>query len=85
MSRSWGKGSEPGWRKLRASVLARDQYVCQLRLDVCTHVATTAHHTIGKAVSGDDPAHIVAACAPCNLKVGNPAKYDPPAKCGIAW
>jgi hypothetical protein len=26
---------------------------------------------------GDDPAHLVAACAPCNGKVGDPTRADP--------
>lgn len=85
MSRSWAAGSNPGWRRVRALVLGRDGYRCQLRLDVCTSVATTVHHTIGKKVSGDDPAHLVAACAPCNGKVGDPSKFDPPSVCGVQW
>lgn len=34
------------------------------------------HHTKGKA-HGDDPAHLIAACEHCNLKIGDPAKHDP--------
>jgi hypothetical protein len=30
----------------------------------------------GRAM-GDDPAHLVAACAPCNGKVGDPTRHDP--------
>jgi hypothetical protein len=52
----------------------RDGYRCRLQLDGCTTRATTAHHTNGKAI-GDDPAHLVAACAPCNGKSAtNPAR-----------
>jgi hypothetical protein len=31
-----------------------------------------AHHTRGRAVTGDDPRHIVGACEACNLKIGEP-------------
>lgn len=35
-------------------------------------VAGHAHHTLGRAVTGDDPRFIVAACAACNLAIGEP-------------
>ncbi|MFI1195506.1 HNH endonuclease [Micromonospora sp. NPDC020750] len=45
-----------------------------------------AHHTLGKAVTGDDPRHIVAACEPCNLHIGDPARHnDPPNKAVTRW
>lgn len=44
---------------------------------VCTGKATQAHHTRGKKVTGDDPRHMVATCAPCNYHIGDPAKHDP--------
>ncbi|MDN5929514.1 MAG: hypothetical protein L0I24_00350 [Pseudonocardia sp.] len=44
---------------------------------MCTTVATQVHHTLGRMVSGDDPAHLVAACAPCNGTTGDPAALDP--------
>ncbi len=31
-----------------------------------------AHHTRGRAITGDDPAHIVGACEVCNLAIGDP-------------
>lgn len=76
MSRDWSKGSTRAWRRTRRLVLERDHYRCQLKLDGCTTRATTAHHTKGKAL-GDDPRFLVAACQPCNLKVGDPTKADP--------
>lgn len=87
MSRSWAGGSSRGWRKVRAAVLARDGYLCQVRRpDVCTTIATHAHHTIGRSITGDDPAHIVAACGPCNLAVGDPtAQPDPPHRPATRW
>lgn len=76
MSRGWKGGSTRAWRRTRRLVLERDGYRCQLKLEGCTTRATTAHHTKGKAM-GDDPRHLVAACQPCNLKVGDPTKADP--------
>ncbi|SCF22699.1 HNH endonuclease [Micromonospora mirobrigensis] len=79
MSESWAKGSTRAWRKVRALVLARDGYTCQLRLPgVCTTQANHAHHTHGRGVTGDDPRYIVAACEACNLAVGDPTKNDDP-------
>lgn len=77
MSRSWAGGSTRAHRRARAHVLARDGNRCQLRLDGCKTVADCAHHTLGKAVTGDDPDHMIAACTPCNLAVGDPRAADP--------
>jgi hypothetical protein len=32
---------------------------------------------LGKAVTGDDPLYLQAACTPCNQHVGDPAAGDP--------
>lgn len=85
MSKAWAGGSTWQWRKIRAAVLTRDGQICQLRLDGCTSRATHVHHTIGRAVSGNDPAHLVAACEPCNLKVGDPRAADPPPQPRTRW
>lgn len=84
MSKSWAKGSTTAWRKIRAYVLQRDGYRCQLRLPGCTIRAELsgahrghAHHTVGREITGDDPAHIVAACESCNLAVGDPRRFNP--------
>lgn len=86
MSGAWAGGSTRAWRKTRAAVLARDRYRCRLDVGrgcakhgrpcpgVCSSVATVVHHTRGKAVTGDDPAHLVASCAPCNGHIGEPAR-----------
>jgi 5-methylcytosine-specific restriction endonuclease McrA len=85
VSKAWAKGSTTAWRKTRAVVLARDLYQCRLKLDVCTGVATHVHHTLGKKY-GDDPAHLIASCAPCNLKTGDPNKgTNPPGRGMTRW
>lgn len=76
MSRSWAGGSTTAWRKVRAAVLARDAWRCQLQLVGCTEQAVQVHHLLGK-VHGDNPAHLVAACAHCNQQAGDPLAADP--------
>lgn len=78
MSSSWKGGSTRGWRRTRAAVLARDGWECQLRLDGCTTIADCVHHTHGRTVTGDDPAHLVASCTSCNLKTGDPQRVPDP-------
>lgn len=86
MSKSWEKGSTPRWRKIRAEVLARDAGVCQVGLPgVCTGVATHVHHTLGRSITGDDPRYLVASCAECNLKLGNPQDSSPKPKKMTKW
>lgn len=77
MSRAWAGGSTTAWRKLRAAVLDRDGHLCRLQLAGCTRRATCVHHTLGRAVTGDDPTHLIAACEPCNAKIGDPRAGDP--------
>lgn len=79
MSRAWAGGSTRRWRRTRAMVLQRDSWECQLRLDGCTTVADQVHHTHGRALTGDDPQHLVAACRACNLRVGDPQRTPDPA------
>lgn len=88
MSRSWAKGSTRRWRAIRRRVLVRDGYRCQLRIEsVCTGMATTVHHVKGRRVTGDDPEHLVAACRPCNLHVGDPTRqsHDPKPRPRSSW
>ena len=82
---SWDRGSTRAWRKVRAHVLDRDGHQCQLRLDGCTGRATHAHHTHGRRVTGDDPAHLVAACEHCNLKLGDVTATDPRPVSATSW
>lgn len=89
MSQWWQGGSTRAWRKIRARVLHRDGYQCQLRLAGCTRTAPLrgghVHHTHGKKY-GDDPRFLVAACRNCNLKLGNPDRTtDPPNRTVTKW
>jgi hypothetical protein len=87
VSRAWAGGSTRAWRRLRLWVLDRDGWRCRLRIaGVCTDVATCVHHTLGRAVTGDDPAYLVASCDPCNKHVGDPArKPDPDPRPMTRW
>lgn len=77
MSR-WIGGSTTAWRKVRAYVLERDGHRCRLRIpDVCTTIATQVHHTRARELVGDNPAYLLAACAECNQRVGDPTRHDP--------
>jgi len=82
--RGWTGGSTRQWRRTRLRVLARDGYTCRLRLEGCEGKATHVHHVLGKA-HGDDPAGLVAACARCNLAVGDPTKHDPEVRPVTQW
>jgi 5-methylcytosine-specific restriction endonuclease McrA len=75
-SRNWPNGSPAGWRKVRKQVLERDGYQCQIGLQGCTVHATHVHHTIGRDVTGDNPAFLVAACEHCNKKTGDPRRIS---------
>lgn len=45
-----------------------------------------AHHTLGRARTGDDPRHIVGACSTCNLAIGEPTEAgDPPTVPVTRW
>lgn len=56
------------WRKIRAQVLERDNYLCQIRGPKCTGVATAVDHIIPVASGGPwfDPAGLRACCVNCN-------------------
>lgn len=45
-----------------------------------------AHHTHGRAVTGDDMRYLVASCAACNLHIGDPTvRDDPPNRAVTRW
>lgn len=63
------------WRRLRAYVLARDQYQCQRMNPLtgirCGRPATDAGHILDVALGGTDhPANLRAECAHCNRSAG---------------
>lgn len=84
MSRAWQGGSTRAWRRIRAQVLIRDGNVCQIRLPGCTTTAEHVHHTQGRAVTGDDPRFLKAACEHCNLQTGAPP-VDPSPTPRTTW
>jgi len=77
MSKAWAKGSTYRWRRLRAAVLAANMAEnggkCGLQIrGTCEGMADQVHHVLGRAISGDNPKHLMAVCGPCNRKVGQP-------------
>lgn len=85
MSEGWKGGSTRAWRRIRTIVLKRDGYVCQLQIEgTCVHRADSVHHVLGKR-HGDDPAHLLASCTPCNLKIGDPQRHDPEHEQHTRW
>ena len=90
MSKVWEKGSSGRWRYIRAWVLDKNrrenQGKCVLAVPkVCTGKANSVHHTLGRDVTGDDPAYLVACCMKCNLHVGQPKRISPEPKRVTKW
>jgi len=90
MSKAWAGGSTSRWRRLRAAILEENQRVnggrCQAALGgVCTGWAEQAHHTKGRAVTGDDPRFIIATCRACNLKLGDVTATSPEPRPVTKW
>jgi hypothetical protein len=81
VSKAWRGGSTRAWRKLRAEILEANRVNnggrCQAQVKhICSGLATIAHHTRGREVTGDDPRYIVGVCKPCNLHIGNPIEHE---------
>lgn len=95
MSSSWKGGSTRRWRAIRRLVLARDGNRCRAHEDgLCAHAPQhtcagrfeQAHHTLGRAITGDDVRHLVASCRACNLAIGDPTRAaDPPNEGVTKW
>ena len=89
MSKGWPGGSTRAYRKTRDLVLQRDGYACQIKKEgICVGRADCVHHTMGRAVTRDNPHYMVAACTPCNLRIGDPtrsAAHDPPGRAATEW
>ena len=65
---------------------APGEHTCTERAELRGPHRGHAHHTLGKAVTGDDPRYIVAACQACNLHIGDPTKQaDPQPKPRTRW
>jgi len=61
------------WRRVRAYVLARDRWQCQIQVEgICAGVATEVDHLDPVAFHGPsaDAARLRAACRPCNNHLG---------------
>lgn len=100
MSHGWQGGSTRRWRRVRARVLAAAGGRCQIalpgtwrtrdgQLRRCAGVADCVHHLDGKRY-GDNPRRLVAACTPCNLRIGDPdrpraAQPDPAGVSVTRW
>lgn len=99
VSQSWAKGSTRRWRATRAFVLSRDGYRCLAHAEGWCALAPGehecegdgprtvrhAHHTKGRAVTGDDPRFLIAACAACNYHCKDPSKYSPQPRRVSRW
>lgn len=57
------------WPTLRAYVLQRDRYLCQLRYAGCTEQATDVDHIIPASQGGTDyPDNLQAVCHTCHTR-----------------
>ena len=83
---SWSSVPSAQRAKVRAYVLARCEYRCELKMPGCTTVATQADHKVAREIGGDGADTLQGACANCNGSAGkgDPRRYDPPAK-GCSW
>lgn len=60
---------EGPWRKVRAQILQRDNYRCQIKGYGCLHEATEVDHILPVSMGGEwfDDSNLRASCRPCNL------------------
>lgn len=80
MSVGWAGGSTRAWRRLRAAVLERDRYRCQVptgevdgQLVICGRPARTVGHVDALALGGRllaDASRLRAECEPHNYGDG---------------
>lgn len=92
MSRAWQGGSTTRWRKTRAFVLDRDGWTCQLCGELIRPSlipphprSASVHHTVSRAVVGDDPRYLQAAHRDCNTAAGEPGRHDPAPRPRTSW
>jgi 5-methylcytosine-specific restriction endonuclease McrA len=74
MSR-WSTPDVTAWRRLRAFVLRRDNFRCQLRVPgVCRGVADTVDHLDPPSLGHPQippPDRLTSSCRPCNASKSN--------------
>jgi 5-methylcytosine-specific restriction protein A len=70
------------WRRVRAFVLERDGYICQIRLPGCTTRASDADHIVPASLGGAwfDPSNLRAACKHCNVARRNGERAATPSR-----
>lgn len=95
MSNAWRSGSTAAWRRVRAAVLERDGWTCQLCGERIPHglprldpLSAQVHHTRSRALVGDDPRWLQAAHRLCNARAGEPGyvqQGDPAPTPGTWW
>ena len=74
-------------------MLDRDDWICRLcgqpidpRLAYPHPLSAAVHHTLGRAVTGDDPRYLEAAHKVCNERAGDPTRAaDPPPVSMTDW
>jgi 5-methylcytosine-specific restriction protein A len=67
------RGYDADWRRVRLAVLARDQYLCQIRTHCGGELATEVDHIrpVSEYPEGRlDPENLQAACKSCNSAKG---------------
>jgi 5-methylcytosine-specific restriction endonuclease McrA len=80
MSQFWAQSANknnPQYKRMRLLVLARDQYICQIRnSNVCTYNATVVDHVVPVTRENMcDPLNMRASCKQCNsAKAGQDRK-----------
>jgi 5-methylcytosine-specific restriction enzyme A len=91
MSTRWGtqRTASTSWRKLRARVLERDEYRCQIAdAAICTGTAETVDHLVPAFRGGSDAEeNLQSACWPCHRRktgqeaaAAKPQRQRPPDK-----
>lgn len=70
------RGYDSDWERVRLFVLARDGYICQVRVACKGAVATEANHIVPIEQRPDlrlDPENAEASCKACNVALRNSA------------
>lgn len=74
MARHWTYREE----KVRAGVLRRDNWECQIRMPGCLGTANEVDHIVAKVFGGRGTAdNLQAACRPCNRRKGESGEHGP--------